>query len=149
VGLGLGLGVECGDEEVASPVIESGAPLLVTLPTVGKARAGSACHCLWICCDVSRNLAPCNINVTLLLTELRLCSLEMSAGHRGGFGYPFPFLSFPPPPPPPPILSLILLLIPRLANESAIWSHAECMDCWIFRGHYSIIRLKCFCKVFI
>lgn len=72
VGLGLGLGVVLGDEqEAVSPVtVTVGAgcagaapPMPATLPTVGKARAGSACHCLWICCEVSRNLAPCNIDI--------------------------------------------------------------------------------------
>ena len=61
VGLGLGLGVEFGVE--ISPDVGDTEPV-VTGPTVGNARAGSACHCLWICCEVSRNLAPYGSNVS-------------------------------------------------------------------------------------
>lgn len=56
MGLGLGLGVEFGVE--ISPDVGEIEPVVPTVPTVGNARAGSACHCLWICCEVSRNLAP-------------------------------------------------------------------------------------------
>lgn len=59
LGLGLGLCEELGVE--ISSVLwicaldrDSSLPL----PTVGKALAGSAFHCLWICCEVSRNRAP-------------------------------------------------------------------------------------------
>lgn len=73
VGLGLGLGVEFGVE--SSPDAGEG-EFVDTLPTVGNALAGSACHCLWICCEVSRNRAPLSSHV---LWQMYLHTLQQEA----------------------------------------------------------------------
>lgn len=59
--VGLELGLVLGGEvfsELKSSTGKEELPKLRALPTVGNARDGLTLHCLCICCDVSRNLAP-------------------------------------------------------------------------------------------
>lgn len=54
---GLGVGLDVSDDDAS--LVPGFCEFIFAFPTDGNVRDGSACHCLCICCDVSRNLAPC------------------------------------------------------------------------------------------